>query len=370
MSAPRPVVFAITRSEVGGAQRELSLLLRALDRKAFPPFVLLGEDGPLARTLASLDIRAEVSPASFKSIKGVRHFARVARREKARLLHLCAPRTLAVCARGLGLAVVEVVNLLRSPGAGGWVARPLLDRTLLKLAHLAIVPSRAMEDQLLSRGVPASKLRLVPDGVPFEEASRPREAVRESLGVPPGFLLLLCIGRLVRVKGQDVLLRAFAQARPSLPSTVLLLAGEGEERPALESLARDLGVAGSVRFLGNRSDVRDLLEASDLVAQASRAEVLANAVLETMVASRAIVATDAGGTKEAVIEGETGLLVPPEDAPALARALVALANDPARREAMGKAARARVERERSLDAMARSTEAVYREALAKVRSHA
>src|SRR5439155_8126999 len=125
-SGPDPVLFAIPRSELGGAQRSLLLLLRALDRAAFPPFVLLGEDGPLASSLRALDVPFEVARSSFKSVRGIRDFAKTARRRGARILHLYAARTLAIAGRALGLAVVERVNLLRSAEAGGLVARPAL----------------------------------------------------------------------------------------------------------------------------------------------------------------------------------------------------------------------------------------------------
>jgi glycosyltransferase involved in cell wall biosynthesis len=366
---PCPVIFALSRSEVGGTQRELGLLLRALDRRAFPPHVLLGEDGPFAGTLRSLDVSFEVSPAPMRSLKGAKHFARAATRHRSRILHLCAPRTLAIAARGIGLAVVEVVNLMRSKEAGGWVARPFLDRALMKLAHAAIVPSRAMRDQLVARGIPEKKLFLVEDGIPLEEPARPREQVRASLAIPGDALAILSVGRLVPVKGHDVLLRAFAGARASLPGSVLFVAGEGEERPRLETLAKELGLGEAVRFLGDRDDVRDLLSASDLVVQASRSESLGLAVLEAAAASRAVLATDVGGHKETVLPGVTGVLVPPEDPSLLARAIVELGKEPARREALGRAARARVEKERSVEAMARAVEAVYREALRRAGHH-
>jgi glycosyltransferase involved in cell wall biosynthesis len=369
MSAERsPVVFAIPRSEVGGAQRSLVLLLRGLDRAAFPPFVILGEDGPLAAALRSLDVPFEVAPAPFRTLRGIRHFAKVSLREGARILHLYAARTLALAARGLGLAVVERVNLLRSEDAGGLVARPFLDRALLRLAHLAIVPAEAMLEQLALRGVPRSKLRLVRNGVFLDPPRASREEVRRELGILPDALALLDIARLHPMKGHLFLLEAFARVRRELPDARLLLAGEGSERAAIERSIADAGLSDAVRLLGDRASVTDLLGASDVIVQASiHSEVLSNAVLEALLAGKAVVATDIGGTREVVRTGETGILVPPRDAAALARAILEL-RDPARREPLGRAGRELVQSAHSVEAMARATESVYREALALVRS--
>src|SRR6185369_3181875 len=124
--------------------------------------------------------------------------------------------------------------------------------------------------------------------------------------------------------------------------------GAGTMEPALRALAAPLGRA--VVFLGARADVPDLLAASDVVVLASLAEALPTALMEAAAAGRPCVATRVGGVPEIVDDGVTGLLVPPSDAPALARALTCLARDPALRADMGRAARERAEARFSLDA--------------------
>src|SRR5205814_2340192 len=102
------------------------------------------------------------------------------------------------------------------------------------------------------------------------------------------------------VKGLDVLLRSFQVVLRDVGRARLVLAGDGPLRASLEALARELGIEGAVSFLGDRDDTVDLIAASDLVVQASRSEVLSNAVLEAMAGSRAVIATDVGGTREIV----------------------------------------------------------------------
>lgn len=346
-----PVIFAIPRSELGGAQRSLLLLLRALDRAAFPPRVFLGEEGPLLRALERLAVPFEVARHRFKSPRVVPQFVRFAK--GARLLHLFGARTLAVAARGMGMKVVERVNLLRSADAGGLVKNATLDRLLLKLSDFIVVPAHAMEEQLLDRGVPEAKLRLIPNGVFIEAPTAARAVLRERLGVAAGALLVLGVGRLAPVKGFDVLAAAAPLVARELPAATFRIAGEGPERARI---APEL-------LLGDREDVADLLEAADIFVQPSRSEVLSNALLEAMLAGKACVATDVGGTGEVVKEGETGLLVRPESPEALAAAITRLARDEALRARLGAAARGLVERERGLEAMARAHEALYRDAL-------
>src|SRR5581483_5747660 len=176
-----PVIYAIPRSELGGAQRSLVLLLRGLDRDRFAPRVFLGEDGPLARALEKLQVPFEVSTSSFKSPRGVVRFLRYAR--GARLLHLFGARTLALAARSRGMRVIERVNLLRSPEAGGLVRHAALDRWLLRLADMVGVPAQARADQLLARGVPRDRIRVIPSGVGLDPPSASRDEIRQRLGV-------------------------------------------------------------------------------------------------------------------------------------------------------------------------------------------
>src|SRR5918995_1184090 len=147
--------------------------------------------------------------------------------------------------------------------------------------------------------------------------------------------------RLEPEKGVGVFIRAVDAARRSRPAIRGLVAGEGPERPRLERLAAGSGV----ELLGVRDDVADLMAAADAVALTSEAEALPMSVLEAMAAARPVIVTDVGGMAEAVVPGETGLLVPAGDAEAAARALVELASDRERAGRMGEAGRAR-QRER------------------------
>jgi glycosyltransferase involved in cell wall biosynthesis len=152
---------------------------------------------------------------------------------------------------------------------------------------------------------------------------------------------LLAMGRLHRNKGFDIALRALAL----LPGAHLSVAGEGPERDALEALARDLGVADRVDFLGWRSDIGALLAANDIFVCSSRHEPLGNIVLEAWSAGRPVVAAAAQGPSELISDGQNGLLVAKEDAEALAAGIRALIDDAPRAARLARQGRAAYERD-------------------------
>lgn len=171
---------------------------------------------------------------------------------------------------------------------------------------------------IIGQGWPADRVRYLPNFVADLTGAAPAAL--------PGETRLLAMGRLHRNKGFDVAIRALAD----LPGAHLSIAGVGPERAALEALARDVGVAGRVTFLGWRSDIGALLAGCDVFVCSSRHEPLGNIVLEAWSAGRPVVAAAAQGPTALIEDGETGLLVPIEDAPALARSIAALVADPQR----------------------------------------
>jgi glycosyltransferase involved in cell wall biosynthesis len=148
-------------------------------------------------------------------------------------------------------------------------------------------------------------------------------------------------GRLVRLKGVDVLLRAFASLAGDLPVARLEIAGAGQESGALRLLAAELGIAERVVFLGWSTDLATVIERWDVAVQPSREEAFGVAALEAMACGVPIVASAVGGLAEVVVDGKTGFLVPPGDATALAARLRWLALNPRLRRALGRAGHGR-----------------------------
>lgn len=227
---------------------------------------------------------------------------------------------------------------------------PLLD-TVIAVSHGVAATYERI-------GVPRDAIRVIPNGVPAPSPRRPRDVVRTALSASVEHRVVLTAGRLVRQKGMDLLVDAFAEVHGTDPRSVLVIAGDGPEHAALRSRADRLGVSSAVRFLGHRDDIADLLVAADLFVLPSRAEGLPLVVLEAMASGLPVVGTRVCGNDEAVVDGVTGFLAHP-NAASLAAAMLAVLADEKLRSAMGGAARCRYEREFGLDRMVTRTLAVH-----------
>jgi glycosyltransferase involved in cell wall biosynthesis len=208
---------------------------------------------------------------------------------------------------------------------------------------------------------PATKLHALWKGVdlvPFDLGIATRAATREALGLADDDLAIGTACRMAWQKGVDQLLEAIRLVHGRIGRARFIIVGDGRERPEIEAAARDLD--GTVRFLGQRDDVPALLAALDLFVQPSRQEVMVQTTLEAMAAGRAVVSTRTVGADEAIEDGTSGVLVPVGDPHAMAEAIAALAGDPARRAALGRAARARIERTFTMTHMLDRAEQILR----------
>jgi glycosyltransferase involved in cell wall biosynthesis len=188
------------------------------------------------------------------------------------------------------------------------------------------------------------------------------------LRTPEDALVVCSVGSLTHRKGHDILLRALAEVAVSRSDVIGWVAGPADLEPGyakeVAALAEELGLADRVRLLGHRVDVPDLLAACDSFALASRYEGFGLVLAEAMAAGKPVVATTVGASGEVVADGETGLLVPSEDAHALAEALLSLASDPERCREMGRAGRRRVDEHFTIEAAIRTHADLYSELVA------
>jgi glycosyltransferase involved in cell wall biosynthesis len=287
------------------------------------------------------------------------------RRESATLLHthtLAAANTLGrLTARA---ARVPVVSHLHIENHFRPATAPLLrraDNASARLCAKLIAVSEDTRRAYERQGYPR-RIDVVHNGVAPRDASA--DGVRSELGIPGDAPLVGEVGRLCDVKGQRELIAALAE----LPGVHAVLVGADLEQGGaylrvLEREADAAGVRDRVVFAGRRDDVERVLEAIDVFALPSWTEGLPLVALEAMAHGRPVVATPVGGTPEVVVDGETGILVPPRDARALAGALRRLLEDADLRARMGAAGRARVQERFSEDAMAARVHELYEEAL-------
>lgn len=247
---------------------------------------------------------------------------------------------LAAARRKLPAIVHEHANLTDTP----WFQKAA-DLWLARYTDVAIAVSRSTATFVTrARLIPADRTHVVYLGVPLAEFSRPRSdaeirAARARLRIPDGVFPVGSVTRLMPSKGNEYLLAATADVVRQMPNVRVYIAGEGDLQRALEAQAGALGLGDRLVFLGFQRDVADVLSALDLVVFPSLWEGTPLTAFEALAMGKPIVATDADGLADILTDGVDARIVPRRDAPALARAIVDLARDPAARAALGSSAR-------------------------------
>lgn len=237
------------------------------------------------------------------------------------------------------------------------------NRLLTPYIDQFIAISKGMEKSLRSREkIPASKISLIYNGVDVASISAVacnKEELKRSLGIPSHTPVLGTVGRLVPEKQYPLMFEVLALLKKAHITFSVLIAGDGPQRQHLEHLIRKLDLDDRVLLLGERSDVYPLLEIMDLFLFSSGGEAFSITVLEAMAKSRPIIAFDVEGVNEAVIDGETGYLVPFADVGAFADKVKVLIQSPELAHRMGRAAFERVSTEFDIKENIRRTEALY-----------
>lgn len=212
------------------------------------------------------------------------------------------------------------------------------------LADRVITSGESIRRLVIEAGVPPERVISIPAGVDLGEFTGPADDTTAFERPGPGGPVLGSVAMFRGSKGHAHLLDAFARVRAAHPSARLLLVGDGIRRSWVEALAKERGLAGAVVFTGFRTDVPDLLRAMDCFVLAStRTEGVPQSLLQAFAAGVPAVASAIGGIPEVVVDGETGLLVPPEDPAALARAIESVLGDPRAAATRARAARKLVE---------------------------
>jgi glycosyltransferase involved in cell wall biosynthesis len=265
-----------------------------------------------------------------------------------------------------GLGVRRVINTRHGMGSNRRAGRRewLYRRALARTDAVVTVCEAACRDAVRRGIVPAAMAKVVPNGIQVESfqpaTAAARERLLQMLQLPVQTRVIGSVGRLNWAKDQAGLIRAFRQVHKQRSDTVLVLVGDGELRAELQQCAINEGVAADVRFLGDRNDVHELLQGFDLFVLSSLSEGYSMALLEACAVALPIVATTVGGNGEIVHDGSSGRLVPPGDPAALTNAMLDLLRHPERALALGRAARAWVEQQGSLEAMALRYASLYR----------
>jgi glycosyltransferase involved in cell wall biosynthesis len=357
----------------GGTQRHLQQVVALIDPARFHVEVLTLRAGGAVEdelraggvSVRSLGVGARL--ASARTLRAIVAAARALRRGRIDVVHGYQWRPALVGAVAGRLAGVPLRLASKRSLTGEDRQAERAWRHIARQVDTVIVNADALrvegEEQgmrcrwaLLQNGVDTEHFRLAP----------PDPAARAALGLDPRRPVVGTIGRLEDRKGHDQLLRAagtmLAGGNGRRPQIVIV--GDGPLREKLQAQAQSLGVGDSVRFVGAVADVRPSLAAMDVFVLPSHAEGMSNALMEAMAAARPVVATAVGGNTEVVVDGETGVLIPPADPAAIADAIAALLRDPDRAAGLGAAAREFVTRRFGARARVAELEHLYEERLA------
>lgn len=361
---PIPVLFLVTHLETGGAERQLSELVRRMDPQRFRPIVVCQKGGgPFFDEIAEAGIEAHRLEVP----------GRWDPRFAWRLGTLCRSRGVrAIVIRGFSTGVVGrlvgrvlgIRPIVMAEHATGRIdldpkKRPI-ERLLAPLADGVIAVAKGQIPFLVQdKGFDEKRIRVIYNGIDLAHWSPSGRdpGILAELSIPEGAPVVGILAMLRPEKDHATFLRGAKLVLERLPDTRFLVVGDGTEREHLERLATELGLDGRVLFTGRRTDVPALLSVCDVAVLTSvTVETFPMAFLEAMAMETALVATPVGGVPEMIDEGVNGHLVPMRDPPALAAALVRVVSDRERARAMGRASRRIVEERFTIDRMVRDTE--------------
>jgi glycosyltransferase involved in cell wall biosynthesis len=368
VNAPRiPIAIFLTSFHPGGTERQMTELIRGLDRTRFDVHVACfhREGAWLPRVSAcapvtAFPIRGFARPSTVGRMAA---FARWCRSRRIAVVQTCDLYANTFGLPAAALAGVRVrIGSRRELNPDKRSSQIALQRQAYRTATRIVANSAAAARQLETEGVPSSRIRVIPNGVALD-----RFAPRAFRGP---MTTVTTIANLREEKAHEVLLCAAAILRERHPRLRYVIVGEGPRRAALERMAADLGITDRVEFLGHREDVPELLAHTDVYVLPSRSEAFPNGAIEAMAAGVPVVASAVGGLLDLIEDGRTGVLLPVGDPHALAAALDGLAQSPARAAALGRAARAEVERCYRFDRMITAFERLYFHELGATRAAA
>jgi glycosyltransferase involved in cell wall biosynthesis len=357
------VVHVITRLALGGAADNTLRQVRALTRAGYDVTLAVGVAASEPRFLERgegqgcrlVDIPAlDREPAPARDLRALATLVRLLRRRAPGIVHTHTSKAGFIGRLAARLAGVPAI--IHQPHGHifyGYYGRAVtasyvaLERIAARWSdRLVTLTDREIEEHLALGIGRRPQFVTVPSGVPTAELrgrAPGREAARRALGLPADAFVVAAVGRLVPVKGFDLLVQAMPALLDAVPGARAIVVGDGPEQAALAMLAERLGVVERVRLHGASADVVEILAAADVLVAPSRNEGMGRSLVEAMALGVPVVGAAVGGIPAVVGDDDAGRLIPPDDAPALARTLIELGGDRGARAKLGDVARERAE---------------------------
>jgi glycosyltransferase involved in cell wall biosynthesis len=363
------ILFAIGSLGIGGAEKQMALLIKYLTGMNFNCHLFALESfGPIEPYLRKNNIaiyaggyysKKPTVVKIFLLIRAELRLLQVIRKIKPNVVHAYLPLT-----NFMGSVAGRIANaplIITSKRAlgthqdrnRGW---RIFDMASFRLSHWVTVNSKAVGADTIQRDMGnTSKIKLIYNGLEFDQfkpQNSDKRAIREALQLDPDKKIMITVANLIPYKGHRELLEAVAVVTRNHPDSLFLLVGEDRGiRENLEDLSRELGIMKNIIFMGQRNDIPSLLAASDIAVLPSHEEGFSNVILESMAAGLPVVATRVGGNPEAVIDGETGWLVTPKHPPELALKIMDLLDEAEKAKIWGESGRRLVKEKFSAEKM-------------------
>ena len=344
-----------------GGQRQSLFLAKELKRRRLPFLFVVQPESPLHQKASEAEL--PVIPLKIRSefdLVAVIRLARLMKRNKCLLAHFHDAHSVAVGSTAASLAKVPFRVISRRvdfPLKKNYFSR----RKYKKNVNAIIAISEGVKKVLIEGEIDPGCIEVIPSGIdfsPYDEATS-SDFLRRELSFAPDDYLVGIVGHLADHKGHEYLIKATKILKKHSPKIKVIIVGEGPLRMELDRQARESHVEDIVFFLGFREDVPKVLSSLDLFVLSSYLEGLGSSILDAMACRLPVVATSVGGIPEVVIHQETGLLVPPRDPSALARAILKLYNNRTRASDLGQRGYEVVHQKFSAEAMANKVVRLY-----------
>lgn len=354
MRTPYPVLFIERNGDIrGGGHISLINMLRYLDRRYFLPYFVCSSNGTLFNSVRSMGIESEIIET--RPVKGLKFFSmfscilklsRLVKQWDIRIIHSNAGATRdtfysALTARFMGVPFIWHVRVIELGG--------ILDRILAILSTRIIAISNAVKTRF-SWFKDGNKIKVIYNGVDLDEFRLDIDSsLRKSeLKIYKNEIVIGIVGQLIPWKGHKVLFKSVKALKEKVSNIKLLVVGDevpqgSSYRKKLEIFAKKVGIKDEVIFTGFRNDIPRIMAAIDVFVLPSLGEPFGRVLLEAMAMGKPVVATDSGGVPEIVVNGETGILVPPKDVKAMTEAIYFLITHKKKAQEMGKTGRKRIE---------------------------
>ena len=344
-----------------GGQRQVLLTVLGLRERGHRTVLVAHPEGELAGRASEGHDLVRLAPRAEVDLHAGWKLSRIIKDLRPDIVHAHDPHAVALTSLALSFITSgKCPGLVASRRVAFHLKGHAFSRWKYHQVDCFIAASNAIHQMLIGDGIDPDRVVTVHEGIDLHRVqAEPVAQIHAEFWLPKQAPVVGAVAALTQEKGHKYLIEAAGMVVRDVPDARFVILGEGDLRPALERQIKELHLDKHVVLPGFRADILSFIKGFDLFVMSSLFEGLGTSLLDAMALSKATVASDTGGIPEVVSHGETGLLVPPRDARALASAIVKLLRDPERRERMGRAGLERVTKLFSADRMVEKTLGVY-----------